>query len=75
MLVEKASADSVKYSKDLFEAYNYLGYYYLVNKKYCESAEYWDKILAIDPTYENAMSALKDLKARCPEYKPKNFKQ
>ena len=75
MLVEKASADSVKYSKDLFEAYNYLGYYYLVNKKYCDSAEYWDKILAIDPTYENAMSALKDLKARCPEYKPKNFKQ
>ena len=75
MLVEKASADSVKYSKDLFEAYNYLGYYYLVNKKYCESAEYWDKILAIDPTYDNAMSALKDLKTRCPEYKPKNMKQ
>ncbi len=75
MLIEKASADSVKYSKDLFEAYNYLGYYYLVNKKYCESAEYWDKILAIDPTYENAMSALKDLKARCPEFRPKNLKQ
>jgi tetratricopeptide (TPR) repeat protein len=74
-LIEKASADSVKFSKDLFEAYNYLGYYYLVNKKFCESAEYWDKILAIDPTYENAISALKDLKARCPEFKPKYAKQ
>ena len=74
-VVERASADSVKYSKDLFEAFNYLGYYYLVNKKYCESAEYWDRILGIDPTNENAISALKDLKARCPEFKPKNTKQ
>ena len=69
-LVEKAGVDSVKYSKDLFEAYNYLGYYYLVNKKYCESLEYWDKALGIDPTYENALSAIKDLKPRCPEFKP-----
>jgi len=68
-LVEKASADSVKYSKDLREAYNYLGYYYLVNKEYCESLEYWDKILAIDPANENAKSAIKDLKVRCPDFK------
>jgi len=73
-LVEKASADSVKYSKDILEAYNYLGYYYLVNKKYCESLEYWDKILAIDPANENANSAIKDLKARCPEFKSANQK-
>jgi tetratricopeptide (TPR) repeat protein len=73
-LVEKASADSVKYSKDILEAYNFLGYYYLVNKKYCESLEYWDKILAIDPANENANSAIKDLKARCPEFKSVNQK-
>jgi tetratricopeptide (TPR) repeat protein len=73
-LVEKASADSVKYSKDILEAYNFLGYYYLVNKKYCESLEYWDKILAIDPANENANSAIKDLKARCPEFKSANQK-
>jgi tetratricopeptide (TPR) repeat protein len=73
-LVEKASADSVKYSKDILEAYNFLGYYYLVNKKYCESLEYWDKILGIDPSNENANSAIKDLKARCPEFKPVNQK-
>ncbi|MDO9256086.1 MAG: tetratricopeptide repeat protein [Bacteroidales bacterium] len=71
-LIEKASADSVKYSKDMLEAYNYLGYYYLVNKQYCESLMYWDKIVAIDPANENANSALKDLKPRCPEFKSAN---
>ncbi len=74
-LVEKASADSVKYSRDILEAYNYLGYYYLVNKKYCESLEYWDKILGIEPTNENANSAIKDLKTRCPEFKSLYQKQ
>jgi len=71
-LVEKASIDSVKYNKDILEAYNYLGYYYLVNKMYCESLGYWDKIAVLDPTNENAISAMKDLKARCPEFKPTN---
>lgn len=69
-VVEKAQADSVKYSKDLLESYSYLGYYYLVNRQYCESLMYWDKILGIDPANENAASALKDLKSRCPEFKP-----
>jgi tetratricopeptide (TPR) repeat protein len=69
-VVEKALTDSVKYSKDLLEAYSYLGYYYLVNRQYCESLMYWDKILGIDPANENASSALKDLKSRCPEFKP-----
>jgi len=73
ILIEKASADSVKYGKDMLEAYNYLGYYYLVNKQYCESLEYWDKIVAIDPANENANSALKDLKPRCPEFKSANL--
>ena len=69
LLVEKASADSVKYSKDILEAYNYLGYYYLVNRQYCESLLYWDKIAILDPANENAKSAMKDLKPRCPEFK------
>ena len=69
LLVEKASADSVKYIKDILEAYNYLGYFYLVNKKYCESMVYWDKILCLDPANENSKSALKDLKKNCPEFK------
>ncbi len=73
-LVEKASADSIKYLKDILEAYNYLGYYYLVIKNYCESLEYWDKILGIDAANENAKSAIKDLKARCPDFKLANLK-
>ncbi len=73
LLVEKASADSVKYNRDILEAYNYLGYYYLVNKQYCESLSYWDKIVGLDPANENAKSALKDLKPRCPEFKSANL--
>ncbi len=71
-LLEKAASDTVKYSKDILEAYNYLGYYFLVNKQYCESLMYWDKILGFDPANENANSALKDLKSRCPEFKSVN---
>jgi tetratricopeptide (TPR) repeat protein len=74
-LVEKASVDSVKYNKDILEAYNFLGYYYLVNKQYCESLTYWDKIAILDPVNENAKSALKDLKPRCPEFKSANPQQ
>ncbi len=70
LVLEKAAVDPVKYSKDLLEAYNYLGYYYLINKQYCESLIYWDKILGIDPVNDNAISAIKDLKSRCPEFKP-----
>ncbi|MBK7028826.1 MAG: tetratricopeptide repeat protein [Bacteroidales bacterium] len=68
-LLEKATVDSVKYNKDILEAYNYLGYYYLVNKQYCESISYWDKIAILEPANENALSAIKDLKPRCPEFK------
>jgi len=67
-LIEKASLDSVKYAKDLIEAYNYLGYYYLLNKKYCESLDYWQKLLVLEPANENAISAIKDLKTRCPNH-------
>jgi tetratricopeptide (TPR) repeat protein len=69
LVVEKASVDQVKYAKDILEAYNYLGYYFLVNKQYCDSLIYWDKISLLDPTNENALSAIKDLKPRCPDFK------
>jgi tetratricopeptide (TPR) repeat protein len=68
-VLEKIALDTVKYSKDLPEAYNYFGYYYLINKQYCESLMYWDKILSIDPVNENANDAIKDLKPRCPDFK------
>ena len=66
MVIVKASMDSLKYSKDLLESYSYLGYYFLINKKYCEALDYWEKVLTIDPANTNAMAAIKDLKPRCP---------
>ncbi|MEI8047784.1 MAG: tetratricopeptide repeat protein [Bacteroidota bacterium] len=69
-VLEVAAQDTVKYSKDIVEAYSYLGYYYLVIKNYCESLVNWDKIVGIDPKNENAVKALKDLKNNCPDFKP-----
>jgi tetratricopeptide (TPR) repeat protein len=68
-VIEKASADSVKYGKDIIEAYSYMGYYFYLNKQYCESLGYWDKIAILDPKNETALSALKDMKSLCPEFK------
>lgn len=65
-VIEKASMDSTKYSKDLQEAYSYLGYYFLKNKKYCEALDYWEKVLVVDAVNANAIAAIKDLKPRCP---------
>ncbi|MCX6271019.1 MAG: tetratricopeptide repeat protein [Bacteroidetes bacterium] len=65
-VIEKASADSVKNSKELLESCSFLAYYYFKNKKYCESLDYWMKVEAIDPNNEKANSAIKELKPRCP---------
>ncbi|MHC1706953.1 MAG: tetratricopeptide repeat protein [Bacteroidales bacterium] len=64
MVIEKASVDSVKYSKELLESYKYEAYYYFKNKKWSESLNYWFKVEAIDPNDEQAKSAIKDLKVR-----------
>ena len=61
--------DSLKYAKDLLEAYNYLGYFFLKNKKYCEALDYWEKVLVFDPANKNALDVIKDLKPRCPNRK------
>jgi hypothetical protein len=46
-----------------------MGYYYYLNKLYCDSMGYWDKIAILDPKNETATSALKDMKSFCPEFK------
>jgi hypothetical protein len=71
-LIEKAKIDQVKYLKDILEAYNYLGYFYLVTKDYCKSLFYWNEIIALDPINENAQNAFKDLKPECPEFRQSN---
>ncbi|MCX6244448.1 MAG: tetratricopeptide repeat protein [Bacteroidetes bacterium] len=74
-LIQKALTDTVKYAKELMEAYSYLAYYYLVQFKDTKdqqyglkSIEYCNKVLAIqppDPVYsEKAKAILKDLEPK-----------
>lgn len=51
-----------KYNAALIECYSYLGYYYLLKSDYPASKEYWNKILAIDPTNATANKALDGIK-------------
>jgi len=68
MMIEKALVDTVKYSKELVEAYEYLSYYYLkqfnITKEQengRKSIEYCQKILVLDPENEKAKAILKEL--------------
>jgi len=65
LYIQKTQQDSVKYVKDRITAYNYLGYYYLIYKDYCNSIACWERIVAVDPKNEKALGALKDLKGKC----------
>ncbi len=51
-----------RYNSALIECYSYLGYYYLLKSEYQVSKEYWNKILAIDPTNVTAKKALDGIK-------------
>lgn len=49
-VVEKASGDSVKYTKELLDSYSYLGSYYLLTKPdFDEAAVYYEKMAVLDP--------------------------
>ena len=49
-VVEKASGDSVKYTKELLDSYSYLGSYYLLTKPDLDQAAiYYQKMAALDP--------------------------
>jgi tetratricopeptide (TPR) repeat protein len=70
-MVSKAVLDSVKYSKELVEAYGYLSYYYLLqfnatkeqeNGK--KSLEFAQKILALDPTNDKGKELVKQIEPR-----------
>jgi tetratricopeptide (TPR) repeat protein len=71
MLIEKATPDSVKYSKELIESYGYLAYYYLLqfnatkdqeNGK--KALEYSYKILWLDPNNEKGKEFVKQIEPR-----------
>ena len=66
-VVQKARTDSAKYSKEIIEAYDYLGgYYVIVQKDYKKAKYYYNMILAIDPKNEKAKNILntKELKGK-----------
>ncbi|MCK9616275.1 MAG: tetratricopeptide repeat protein [Lentimicrobiaceae bacterium] len=69
IFIQKAIADSAKYSKDIFEAYSYLSYYYFVQYNDSKSTvdalnsiQYCEKALAIVPTDEKAKTILEAMK-------------
>ncbi len=59
-LIEKASADVEKNKRDLIEAYEYLGYHYMLSKNTLQAKESWNKLQTIDPGNVKAKKALAD---------------
>jgi|LakMenEpi03Aug12_release.lakeMendotaPanAssembly.Ray.scaffolds.fasta_scaffold00329_65 tetratricopeptide (TPR) repeat protein len=54
--------DPAKSTKDLVEAYSYLGFYYYSNKDNVKSKDAWTKVKELDPNNEKAKKALESLK-------------
>jgi tetratricopeptide (TPR) repeat protein len=48
-VIEKASADSVKYAPFMMEAFNYLSYHYLQNDNIEKAKEYFNRMINLDP--------------------------
>jgi len=48
-LIQKASADSVKYKQELFEAFSYMGYYNLQKKDYELAKMWYNRLFSLDP--------------------------
>jgi tetratricopeptide (TPR) repeat protein len=59
---DTALDDNPRRKSALIECYSYLGYYYLLTKKYADSKSYWQKILALDPGNAVAKRALAGIK-------------
>lgn len=48
-VIEKGSVDKVKNATEIFDAYRYMGYYYLTNKDYDKSKEFYTMMVELDP--------------------------
>jgi tetratricopeptide (TPR) repeat protein len=69
-LVEKALANPDKYKKELIEAYEYFGSYYVnVKLDIPKAKSYFEKILQLDPAHAQAKEALKVINAPPPSNK------
>jgi tetratricopeptide (TPR) repeat protein len=61
-LIEKASANPEKYKKDLIDAYEYFGTYYIhIKPDVAKAKSYFEKILALDPSNAQAKEVLKTI--------------
>jgi tetratricopeptide (TPR) repeat protein len=58
------ATDTVKYKKDLVDAYHYLGFYYYLQKDECQAKGYYQKVLYIIPDDKAAIEAVKKLKCK-----------
>jgi tetratricopeptide (TPR) repeat protein len=56
------TTDTKKYLKELTEAYEYLGYYYMLQKDNAKAKELWTKLKEIDPNNAKAQKALESIK-------------
>jgi len=48
-VIEKAGSDSAKYSRELVEAYGYLGYHYMQNENFGRAKDYYNRMINLDP--------------------------
>jgi tetratricopeptide (TPR) repeat protein len=56
------TTDTKKFMKELTEAYEYLGYYYMLQKDNAKAKELWTKLKEIDPNNVKAQKALDSIK-------------
>ena len=48
-VIEKAGLDSVKYGRELMEAYGYLGDHYTQNENFTRAKYYYNRMISLDP--------------------------
>jgi tetratricopeptide (TPR) repeat protein len=71
-LVEKVGTETVKYAKELQEAFTYLGYYNLQKKDYPAAKSWYKKLLSLDPSNKQwQIQALQSLALIA--YREKNY--
>jgi tetratricopeptide (TPR) repeat protein len=61
LFLQLSSEDTLRFKKELIEAYSYLGYYYFLKEDNANSKLYWQKVYALDPKNIQAIEALKNL--------------
>ena len=63
-LIEKATSDPAKYSKELYEAYKYVGDINAIRENYGAAIYYYDQAMAINPTATDVKETYDAVKAQ-----------